>query len=238
MNAHVIDFPDTPTIDVSRGSFFGPCAGMRDLALPLKAFGDRIDHFVFADLAYLRHRGLSAAPFVPSDWVRVHAHSGVDATQGEKVSHYLGSRPFRPTLTEEVWRRPDGSEVRIEFWGDQAQDVLLRRFALGSLSVFLHHHDGTGEGGSDLWFLADGDPEARHRPGFLVELAARLTNKAAVLTDRMLTDDWFRFRRPFHRHGLDWKKAGVFLPAAGGLNETVIWLATRKLSSTSEAGRA
>lgn len=214
------------------GSFYGPCSG-HDLRIALQLFGSTIDHFVFCDLAYTSSRTTAVNPddsrafaytgHVPHGWSLVSRVRGADEMQPSKQTWYNGNRLFRPFVTYEVWRRADGSRVQIELRADLAQDVLVDQFASGSISAFMHVNDGTGEGGSDAWFLR-GTDRSHHteiaqtkngsaadvaRGGFLFEhLAPRLADGAVVITDCALADQRFSAQRPFLAEGRSWLPMG------------------------------
>jgi hypothetical protein len=200
---------DLSTIDIPPGRFYGPCAG-KDLPLAFQLVGDRIDRFTFCDLSYRRNRA-SADYAVPKAWSLISRIGGQDERQQEKSTSYAGSRPFRPELAVEIWRRPDISEVIVEMRRDLAQDALLEQFAPRSIAVFMHVNDGTGEGGSDLWFLASGDPaDPAGDPGrrLLRDVESRLVDGAVVITDGILADRRFGGQNPFQGETIAWEPLG------------------------------
>jgi hypothetical protein len=192
--------------DVPRGRYFGPCSG-NDLAIAFRLFGGTVDRFTFCDLRYARPE-VSAREAVPAGWMLVSRVRGADTCAPEKATWYSGGRPFRPMATIETWRRPDGSEVIVDLRRDLAQDVLVGHFPPGSIAAFLHINDGTGEGGSDLWFLAapeaspDGSGAKNH---LLPEVARRLSTGAVVVTDASMADAGFRSDASFDRAGRCWQ---------------------------------
>jgi hypothetical protein len=142
---------DIDGMQVPPGHFYGPCSG-RDLPIAFRLFGDKIDRFTFCDLSY-RSRRASARGAVPDDWDLVSRISGFDKQQPEKKALYRGNRPFKPSAIIEFWRRPDGSDVIVEFREDLAEDVMTDHFVPRSVGAFIHINDSVGEGGSNLWFL-------------------------------------------------------------------------------------
>lgn len=193
-------------LSVPKGRFYGPCSG-RDLPLAFELFGDVIDRFTFCDLAYQGPR-VTAREAVPTEWRLVSRVQGIDEASGEKAAWYSGNRPFRPRVTIETWRRPDGSEAQVELRCDLAQDVLTAHFAPASIAAFMHINDGTGEGGSDLWFLASPNREggeASRGQRLLPETLERLCHGAIVVTDGVLADDAFRSEMPFSIVGARWE---------------------------------
>lgn len=177
------------------GRFFGPCSG-KDLSIAFELFGGSIDRFTFCDLAY-RRPDVSAKGAVPDDWTLISSVRGVDRAVPEKVTSYNANSPFRPCSTLETWRRRDHSEVLVELRCDLAQDVLTEQFAPASISAFMHINDGTGEGGSDLWFLASPrkiEGRTDRAKEFLPEVVGRLSDGAIIVTDGVLVDP--SFQRP------------------------------------------
>jgi hypothetical protein len=194
------------SVPVPRGRFYGPCAG-QDLPLAFEVFGDVVDHFTFCDLAYSGSR-VSARRAVPAEWRLMSRVQGLEEASVEKATWYPGNRPFRPRVTIETWRRPDGSEALVELRRDLAEDVLVDHFAPGSIAAFMHVNDGTGEGGSDLWFLASpkqGGGEDGRKREFLPETVSRLCSGGIVVTDGALADPGFRFDTSFDLAGRRWE---------------------------------
>ncbi len=191
-----------PLLEILPGRFYGPCSG-RDISIAIELFGNLIDRFTFCDLSY-RGPNFSAKEAVPDNWALTSRVQGFDQAVPEKTTWY-GRSPFRPRSTLESWRRPDLSEVLIELRCDLAQDVLTEQFAPGSISAFMHINDGTGEGGSDLWFLTSPSMLAErtdHAKEFLPQLVRRLCDGAIVVTDGVLTDPNFRCDKSFElAHG-------------------------------------
>jgi hypothetical protein len=107
----------------------------------------------------------------------------------------------------------DGTSVSVEFHQDLAQDVLIEKFPSASISVFLHMNDSEGEGGSDLWFLAENRSDTRtgrQCNRFLEALAPRLCDGAIVVTDGLLADPQFSEKDDFTAVGKRWAFLGGF----------------------------
>lgn len=226
LDTHLTAMPIT-TIDPVPGVFYGPCSG-RDLPIVFRLCGDRINHFTFCDLSY-GHRDTSAASAVPQDWIMVSRVMGLDEKQPTKTSRYNGNRLIRPTVVREVWRRPNGTEVMVELRRDLAEDVLVQQFTSKSISIFLHHKDGVGEGGSNLWFLgSNSSGDVGHDGTALLEiLADRLAHGAIVITDGQLTDSGFRRSRPFRSQGIEWTPLGIVDDGLSLGRTTLAWRANR-----------
>lgn len=210
--------------DVPRGRFYGPCSG-GDLAVAFLIFGASVDRFTFCDLGYKGPR-VTAQEAVPADWALISRVQGTDAAASEKVTWYSGDRPFRPSATIEVWRRPDESEVIVELRRDLAQDVLMGHFPPVSMAAFLHVNDGTGEGGSDLWFLAtpgDNDDRLDRSIRLLPAVASRLVHGAIVVTDGGLTDHDFRVDASFERAGRRWEPVTELPNSKSPCRPMLVW---------------
>ncbi len=218
----------TATLKTVSGSVFAPCSG-RDLPLLLELFGNSTDRLIACDLSYIGRRA-SAAYAVPKDWKRVSSLSGREQDQPEKITWYNGRRPFQPEATIEVWRRPNGSELTIELRRDLAQDVLIDRFTPGSISAFLHHRDGTGEGGSGLWFLEHssrgGDPEDRSLK-LLETLAPKLADGALIITDGVLAMPEFSYGSTFEAADIQWTPIATVHNENNCRRPSVVWRAKR-----------
>ena len=195
---------------IPSGCFYGPCSG-QDLSIAFYLFGDNIDHFVFCDLDYVG-RNVSVKEAVPDIWVLISHEFALHRQQSEKKTWYSGNEPFRPFSNIERWRRPDGSDVVVELRRDLAEDALLDQFGPESISAFMHINDGSGEGGSDLWFLATPD-HAEDNNGrcqcLLPEVTQRLAKGAIIVTDGALADSGFRSHAPFEAGGVRWEPLGM-----------------------------
>ena len=198
-------------VPVPQGRFFGPCSG-QDLPLAFLLFGNTVDRFTFCDLSY-RGQRITAKTAVPRSWTlisRVQAH---DEMAVEKIAVYSGNRTFRPRVTFEIWRRSDASEVLVELRCDLAQDVLIDQFAAGSIAAFMHINDGSGEGGSDLWFLSrpsETRGDSHRQNELLPETLSRLCDGCIVVTDGVLAAPEFRSDAVFELEGRRWERMSLF----------------------------
>ena len=135
-----------------------------------------------------------------------------------KSSSY-GVRDFRPSAKYETWQRPDAKDALIEIRRDLAEGYLIDDCRENSISCFAHINDGTGEGGSNLWFLAKNkDP---HKPGFLEELSVRLTDYAIIVTDGALTEKNFEKFNAFEIVGRSWNP--ICKLEGNKLREILVW---------------
>lgn len=198
-----------------------PCAGC-DVAFALNALGAHLGRFVFCDRGYRRQQ-MTGRGAVPAGWRFV--------TRAPEVRRPAAPPPHRHDGSEviETWSRPDGSPVILEFRAARAEEVLTERFAAGTISALLHINDGSGEGGSDLWFLGSpGLCGAEASRSLLPAVAERLTDEALVITDGALADPEFGRRESFRRCGLLWDP---LLPLENGRapdRDVTVWRATRE----------
>lgn len=175
-----------------------PCAG-RDIGLALTWLGSHLNRFVFCDSSY-RQQDMTGRGAVPADWR--FAHLVPDGSRPLVQRH--NRRGTREVI--ETWHRPDGTTVILEFLAVPAEEFLTNRFAAGTVSALLHINDGTGEGGSDLWFLGSpGICQAEASRCLLPLVAERLSDDALVVTDGALTDPELARREAFRRCGRYWE---------------------------------
>lgn len=203
-----------------------PCAG-RDVALALTWLGSRFNRFVFCDKGY-RRSDMTAIGGIPEGWQFVQA---VPAHRP-----MTDGRPDRSRIREvvESWRRPDGATVALEFRADPSEDCLTDRFGAGTLSAFLHINDGTGEGGSNLWFLASPDSgRAPTNRALLPVLVERLADEAMVISDGRLTDIEFSQYEPFRHLGRRWEPITPLENTKAPARQVTVW---RTFRETEQAG--
>lgn len=175
------------------GKAFCPCSG-RDVKFILDLVGSFLSDFVFCDLRY-KVQNINVIDDMPIGWVLVSSISGFDTAQNTKHTRYNSNRIFRPAAKVDKWRRPDQTEVAIEFRRDLAEDFLIQNCTIGSITCFVHIGDGEGEGGSNLRFLSMSKDYPEN--GFLEETCKRLTRTALVITDGCLADTRFLNHSPF-----------------------------------------
>lgn len=164
-------------------SFFYPCAG-GDHDEPLSVFQNHIDTFWFSDINY--RRGLKLPPVSLANFCRVKRtvlgapHSQLEMrTAGE--SHHRFIEPSK--LVETYERRGDGRRISIIRRRGFGQIALTEEFKQRSLGVFMHRGDSTGEGGSNVFFLAN--IKKRYEPlgNLFDKLADRLADRAMIISD-------------------------------------------------------
>ncbi len=198
-----------------------PCVG-RDIVLAMNWLGAHLGRFVFCDSGY-RRQEMTARGAAPVDWRSVN--------RGPDVARWPASPTDQPGTRAmiETWRRPDGSAVTLEFLAARAEEQLTSRFAAGTISALLHINDGTGEGGSDLWFLGSpGRGQAEASRCLLPVVAERLTDDALVITDGALTDPEFALRQPFRRCGRLWAPLAPLENKRFSDRQVTVWRTTRE----------
>jgi hypothetical protein len=171
---------------VAGTTFLYPAAGS-DTHDFVALLAPRITRFIFNDLHY-SSRTDRIVP-VPDGW-RLVSREGWnlearDDTPEPRYGSHGAYRHLSPSTLEEVFTR-NGCEIRIHRrrgFGAYA----LREQNPASIGVFAHRRDSMGEGGSNLWFLAN--RPRRHGPQSHLwdQLRPRLALKALVISDGSLT---------------------------------------------------
>ena len=205
--------------------FMYPCAG-NDIAEPVQVFGELFDTFLFVDLQY---HAASGIPKIPG-WCEV---SGSQRKLGSLISAVRhmqdGRSKFR--VIEPGW-----------FFSDHINETTGRRILLvrrrgfgqyalhelpdGSLSMFMHRGDSSGEGGSNVFYLAN--RRTSHGPisNLLNLLKRKITVPALIASDGSNTDiSALRHSandseeiESFSRHGLKWRWQAVSRLLSSGTN--------------------
>lgn len=166
---------------------FYPAAG-GDTRPHVELFATAIRDFRFNDLFYSTRRDREApAPpsfirlssdLAPSRVIRDQAIEG----RGTGSAHY---RHVEPSTLSERYLGPDGEITirRRRGFGQYALNELPEQ----SIGVFVHRSDSAGEGGSNMWFLAN--RERSHPPLSRLwdKLSVRLADRAIVVSDGSLT---------------------------------------------------
>jgi hypothetical protein len=209
--------------EVEGTTFFYPAAGA-DTQDFVSLLAPGITRFIFNDLHYSSWTDRIVP--VPDGWRLVSREGWNLEARDDMPQQRCGShgacRHLSPSVLEEVFTR-DGCEIRVHRrrgYGAYA----LRDQGPASIGVFAHRRDSMGEGGSNLWFLAN--RPRRHGPlsNLWDQLRPRLAPKALVISDGSLTR--FRFlgleagreprasyearkaAGPVRAHGCTWTCAG------------------------------
>lgn len=192
--------------------FMYPCAG-NDISEPVQVFGESYDTFVFVDIKYSEE---SKVPEIPG-WNEVRgSHRRVGTTNASIRLVQDGRFKFRVIDPEcflaDYINDKTGRKilvVRRRGFGQYA----LHELQDGSLSMFMHRGDSPGEGGSNVYYLAN--RATSHKPiSNLLELIKRKMTKPALIAS-----DGSNTRIPelrdaangvgsmesFNSHGLTWR---------------------------------
>jgi hypothetical protein len=207
-------------------SLYYPCAG-QDWKEVLALFGPWMQSLRFCDLKYQFDAGWSSS--WPEDWALA---GGAWRVTGPMVSQVRRLHFFRhvdPAMLRGAVRHVStGRVVDLRFrrgFGQQG----LHEIPDGTLDVFLHRGDGIGEGGSDVWFLAN--RPAAHAPlARLLDVIARKLRYPGLIGSDGSNTDIRQLRQAayndpnaptrFNAQGLSWRRVGD-VPFRGHL--TVFW---------------
>lgn len=242
---------------VSGTTFYYPCAG-RDHAEAIEVFGDYVTTFMFCDVNY--PPGLKLAPAIdgaPGIRLVDCTFKGLaDASEETRIDENGQKYRFLPPSKRiEAYEGEDGRTVTVIRRRGFGQIALSTEFAERSIGVFMHRGDSPGEGGSNLYFLANRN--ARYEPcGRLFDkLASRLTDRALVITDGSNCDlkslrkrihrardmsghEAFRSHQddgtPFLMRGFHWSCVGWLSKRYG---PTLVWGLTRETDASRGAVR-
>ena len=163
------------TIPTGRMLYY-PCSG-RDFSQPIRTFANDVDTFWFADTSYL-HRfpsGVERGRLQLPPIFEVVGHS--------KQNLQLPNENEAPAIQIQWQHRR--SERLIDAWFLSMDAVSVFRelqSARKPISVFWHRRDGTGEGGSNLWWLHP-NPGMHGAPGFLDDVLASMANHGQIVSD-------------------------------------------------------
>lgn len=159
-----------------------PCAG-DDISEPIQAFGDLYDTFLFVDIKY---NGDSKMPDIP----------GWKAVRQSKIR--FGSTDFSIRFVQDgraKYRVIEPEWFLTDYVNEQTgrKILIVRRRGFGqyalhelpdhSLSMFMHRGDSPGEGGSNVFYLAN--RKTNHKPisNLLDLIKCKLTVPAFIASD-------------------------------------------------------
>ena len=207
-----------------------PCSGL-DVPDVVQTFGDLFDTFLFVDIRYDFSR-LNTPPV--SGWEEVPGTRRLEGKPADHVRHLQsGRRHFRHV--EPAWLRADYLHLR----SGRTIEICLRRgfgqYALqeltdGTMGMFLHRGDSSGEGGSGVMYLAN--RRLSHPPLSMLfdAIKQKLTMPALIASDGSNTrirelslagggDDSIT---TFTRFGLLWQR-NMNIARPGDRRITVVW---------------
>jgi hypothetical protein len=210
--------------------FMYPCAGL-DIPDIVQTFGTHFDTFLFVDIHY-NFRQL-VIPVVPG-WSEVEGTRRLKGNASDTVrivqndtQHYREVEPA--WLTVDLQAQSTGRVVQICLRRGFGQ-YALHELNPGSLAMFLHRGDSTGEGGSNTWFLAN--LRMRHLPLSMLmnAIKSKLAYPALIGSDGSNTqirnlreaargDDGVE---QFRSHALVWER-DMTLTRPKDSRRTVIW---------------
>jgi hypothetical protein len=158
----------------------------------------------------------------------------------ERGDRYRYLQPSR--LLETYLRIGDQRQIAVIRRRGFGQYALSEEFADGSIGVFMHRGDGEGEGGSNVYFLANMPAKYEPLSNLFDKLSRKLANRALIVSDgsncrieRLRKRDWqrevrgpeaFRESRPsaFTFGGWSWECVGYLGERYG---PTLVWGVTR-----------
>jgi hypothetical protein len=165
---------------------FYPSAG-HDWSEPLHVFADYVDEFWFVDIAY---NDLSRLPPVfadDSDFQQVSCK--ITGTWRAQTEQRLSTtdRKYRHidpgNRCEEFERARDGRRIVVNRRRGFGQYALVREFADDSIGVFMHRGDSPGEGGSNVYYLANRTREHEPCSNLLEKVSKKLAERALIISD-------------------------------------------------------
>jgi hypothetical protein len=191
-------------LEATRGSMlFYPAAGS-DYAEALAIFQDYVDTFWFCDIAYpgdvMFPANLRLVARRQSGYPMAVIESRIDKDK----------RPYNflePSKLVETYERADGRQLAVIWRKGFGQIALSKEFNDRSLGVFMHRGDSPGEGGSNVYFLAN--KKARYEPcsNLFDKLARRLKDKALIISDGSNSSIRRRRLRRFHNKPVEGREA-------------------------------
>lgn len=211
---------------VAGKALFYPAAGEDTRAL-VEAFAPHVREFHFNDLTY--STACDGRATAPARFNLVSAeHPDSDARDAPLQWRQESNREYRHVIPS----------VLIERHSDGEKNIIIRRrrgfgqyalghFPAGSIGVFVHRRDSTGESGSNMWFLANKRRDHEPLSNLWSKLSQRLADRAIIVSDGSLTD--FKFLRNARKHedisqipakefgGFEWRCVGRMTDGRGGL---------------------
>lgn len=198
-------FIEQHALDAVRGrALYYPAAG-QDWHDPVRAFSGIASYFVFCDLGYAA--GMEPTSFVQPggchwiDWsIAGDAKSQIEAKLDAAGRSY---RDIAPSIATGVLEDKSGRRICVKFRRGFGQ-YGMREFGHAELGIFVHRGDSPGEGGSNVYYLAN--RLSRHPPigRLFSQIADRLGQTGLVISDGSNVGP--RFLKRFHRsmsHGPD-----------------------------------
>jgi hypothetical protein len=170
---------------VQNSSLFYPAAGS-DYSEPLAVFQNHIDSFLFCDINY--QSGLNLPPaLLAKDNFRIFQQEKSGATtaamERRKSENGRCYNFLQPSKLVETYERSDGRRLVVIRRRGFGQIALSQEFEDRSLWVFMHRGDSRGDGGSNVYFLANKKKDYEPCSNLFEKLACRLKDKALIISD-------------------------------------------------------
>jgi hypothetical protein len=197
-------------LEVSRDTaFFYPAAGS-DYTEPLTIFQNYVSEFWFSDIY---PTGLQLPPVCA---FHTDLHPLEQNTSGEpfaimETRRAENGRRYRfvqPSKLTEVYETTDGRHITVVRRRGFGQIGLTKEFGERSLGVFMHRGDSPGEGGSNVYFLANKKTYYEPCGSLFNKLARRLKDRALVISDGSNTN--IRQLRRFHSSSTEGRQAFAY----------------------------
>jgi hypothetical protein len=149
----------------------------------LDVFAGLLEAFWFADINYQQGLRMRPVQGLTSQFrhLQPSTRSGEpDAIMGRRD----GYRSLAPSTLQETYGRVgDGRRITVVRRRGFGQYALSSEFADGSIGVFMHRGDSRGEGGSNVYYLAN--KRCSHEPlsSLFDKLSRKLANRALIVSD-------------------------------------------------------
>ncbi len=187
-------FLDHDWLDAVAGKdFFYPVAGF-DIPQFIDLLAPRVNRYICCDLAYTT--SADRRRVVPAAYRLVAEDRPDPGVRNQEIVRVVGLARDHRDLSPSV--------LQQDFSNGVAEVTVLRRRGFGqyalierserSIGVFVHRRDSIGEGGSNVWFLANRRKEHEPVSKLWNKLAVRLADIALVISDGSLTT--FEHLRP------------------------------------------
>lgn len=246
-------FVEPSWLNAVRGKrFYYPAANLDHLEA-LEVFHEVIDEFWFADIHY--RAGLEMAPALVGDQrfrlLQVLKTGAIHAAREQRQDTLGQSFGYlEPSRLIERYEKRDGRNLTVVRRRGYGQIGLVEEFSKKDLGVFMHRGDSPGEGGSNVWFLAN--CKSRYQPcGMLFDkLATRLADESLIVSDgsncdikrlKLFHNKNTNGEEAFNHHqGRDFDFHGFHWRCVGWLNQrygpTLVW-GLRRIGATDHHAR-
>ncbi len=172
--------PDEWLTSIERGTLFYPSAG-GDTNEVLSVFAPFVDEVVFCDLHY--PKGLDLEPAIGSGGGYKLIGSSITGDPNSRLHEKDGHLEIEPSTLIEIYEGESADRLLVVKRRRGFGQYALLEVKPKSMTVFMHRGDSPGEGGSNVYYLAD--CKSRHEPcgRLLTKLTDRLADRAIILSD-------------------------------------------------------